>query len=156
MDRGVTRYALRCINARCKAGQQAARFSTASRVLGKGSNRPSKLYQPSFLEDHQKVYKKQLASEAERFRLLTDSINKDLSVSAEDLGIWVADFLHLSLDKLLEGSDCSEASYFLKYAKVKDYHLTAIINRWFEFCTILTENIDQTRTTRIEKRYNNW
>ncbi|KAL9026964.1 MAG: hypothetical protein Q9196_004451 [Gyalolechia fulgens] len=59
-------------------------------------------------KDYQKVHEKQLASEAQRFRLVTDTINKDLSLSVGDLDVWVADFLKLSLHKLLDGSDCNK------------------------------------------------
>ncbi|KAL8943314.1 MAG: hypothetical protein Q9216_001157 [Gyalolechia sp. 2 TL-2023] len=108
MDSGVTRHALRFMNAGCKISQQAARFSAASQVLRNRNDRPAQLYQPSLQKGYQKEYKKPFAPEAQRFRLLTDSINKDLSVSVEYLGVWVADFLRLSLHKLLDGSDSSE------------------------------------------------
>lgn len=112
MDRGFTRHVLRCVNSCCKIGQQAAPFSNASRVISKGSSRSSPPHRLSFSKKYQRVHnKKQNVSDAQRFRQFTDAINKDLSVPIETLGVWVADFLRLNLNKRLEGSDSSEASY---------------------------------------------
>lgn len=162
MDRIVARYVLVRANAYSKVRQQAARvvrsrYSTALRTVRKGDRRLPSPYQPAFRDKYGRVYERpQLASESLRFRLLTNTINEDLSLSVEDLRAWVEDFLRLSSLKLLEGSDCNEVSHALVQMKVNYHTLTPIIIRWFVPCIILTGNIEQKRIEGSERRYKSW
>ncbi|KAL8840921.1 MAG: hypothetical protein Q9170_001114 [Blastenia crenularia] len=117
MDRSIAHNAILRVNAYRHIRQRATRLiRSRSNATPKTARKGSGLS----LDQHQRHLpfpnkyltrhgRPQQESPALRFRLLTDSINKNLSPSDKDLQAWVQDFLSLGSLQLLRVYDCNEA-----------------------------------------------
>ena len=132
MDRAITRYAPFPVRVYCLLRQPAIRavrssFSTTSRTARKKN---WDWRQSNFPKKNKLSFKQQQeAPESLRFRLLTDTINHNLSSSVEEVGVWIKDFLKLSSLNLLDGNDCTEVIYALTPQEVNNHNLTDIVIR---------------------------
>ena len=155
MNRIAAPYTLFPVNHRSWLPQRLAlvvqsRFYSVQRLSRKDVEKPKHRHQRAPIRSPFPVGQKYgvlperlqlLSADVLRFRQKTDTISRDLPAEPESLQIWIAEFLRLGKQKLLDSHDSAEVLHVNMLCLAQ--HLTSRLSRQLVSYTTLTGSLGQ-------------